>query len=238
MFEKICWIKEKNKINEIDFIHVISIILRCYSEIEYMQNKNKYLNNFTLNQMKNFKIEKCYERINFTFNSETLVLSNVELNILVEEIYSFLEKNYPIGYNYKLIDPIYMSLFLYEFIPRITNTKVDEIEVNDFMLLRKNSNPVPLECSESYKALQKGECVIYTPFNSNHLIDSDYDRLMETLSSIKKNGYPYLGKYIILYNDEPYIRDGQHRASVIKYLYGNIKIPVLRIYIDGDLNDD
>lgn len=41
-------------------------------------------------------------------------------------------------------------------------------------------------------------------------------------------------QYIVLYNNEPYIRDGQHRASSIKYLYGNVKVKVIRFYLKNN----
>ena len=50
------------------------------------------------------------------------------------------------------------------------------------------------------------------------------------LDSVKQNGYPYNNNYIVLYGDDNIIRDGQHRASCLYYLYGNIEIPVMRLH--------
>jgi hypothetical protein len=66
---------------------------------------------------------------------------------------------------------------------------------------------------------------------TNLLGQSDEQRISEVLASIKKNGYPHDGKYIVLYNNELKIRDGRHRASCLLHIFGNIKIPVLRLYL-------
>jgi hypothetical protein len=50
------------------------------------------------------------------------------------------------------------------------------------------------------------------------------------MDSIKEHGYPYNDNYIVLYGDDNIIRDGQHRASCLFVLYGNIEVPVLRMY--------
>lgn len=237
--EQILCIKERFNITEEDFLHILTIILRANIEIDYSIKRNKKLNRFILNEMELFTIEKDNDEIKLGYKDCILNITIDELKELSEQIYSYLNNKYNIKYDYKNFDPIYMSLFLYKHIPKIIKVSYDEFYIDDFRLLRRNSEPVTLESSESYKALKKGvECEIYTPFNSNRLVDSDYDRLLQSLNSIKKYGYPYLEQYVIVYNDEPYIRDGQHRASILKHLYGNIKIPILRIYIGGDLNDD
>lgn len=239
MLKELNAMKVGKEINECEFNHILSILLRTYNEIEYMKRKNKIIDHFTLEQMENLKITKIKEIIKIDYKEEQLTLTVNQLQNISEDIYNYFNKKYPIHYDYRKIDPIYLSLFLYAFLPNIKKVKLDEVFIDDFKLLRRNSNPVTLEESESYKALKLGkECKVYTPFNSNHIVDSDYERLMESVNSIKEHGYPYLEQYIILYNDEFYIRDGQHRASVLKYLYGNIKVPVLRIYIEGDLHDN
>ena len=45
-------------------------------------------------------------------------------------------------------------------------------------------------------------------------------RILDLFDSIKNHGYPYLDQYIILFNGENIVRDGQHRAAVLAHLYG------------------
>ena len=63
-------------------------------------------------------------------------------------------------------------------------------------------------------------------------------RLLNLVNSINHNGYPYLNKHIILFNDEDIIRDGQHRAAILAHLYGiDHKVKVMRfIFSDRDNN--
>lgn len=42
-------------------------------------------------------------------------------------------------------------------------------------------------------------------------------------------GYPRNNELIVLHGDELYIRDGQHRAAILYFFYGNISIPVVKL---------
>lgn len=232
MFNKLLNICNDNKYSNEKINHLFSIILRAWDEIKYMKAKKKNVD-FKIEQMDEFLVEKINASIFLIIRETKIELTLNDLDKLADEIYGYFETKYPINYNYRDFDPIFVSLFLYEYIGKIKEIKFDNVYIDDFKLLRKNSDPVSLDFSESYKALISNDNrQIYTPFKSNHIIDNDYDRLNVSLNGIKKYKYPAFNKYIILYNDEPFIRDGQHRASVIKYLYGNIKVDVLRLYID------
>ena len=57
---------------------------------------------------------------------------------------------------------------------------------------------------------------------------------METLESVKQNGYPFQDKYLVLFNGEDTIRDGQHRAAILAHLYGlDCKVKVMRFDFGG-----
>lgn len=45
-------------------------------------------------------------------------------------------------------------------------------------------------------------------------------RILRLKKSIETNGYPYNGGYITLFGDQNYIRDGQHRATVLQSMHG------------------
>lgn len=67
-------------------------------------------------------------------------------------------------------------------------------------------------------------------FNSNGWRrQSNQERVNYDLEQIKKSGYPVNGELIMLRDDNTII-DGQHRASCLYFLYGNIKVPVRKIY--------
>ena len=65
-------------------------------------------------------------------------------------------------------------------------------------------------------------------------VEKNKDRVIYNLDQIKKDGYPSGRERIILFNDSNQIFDGQHRASCLYYLYGNIRVPVRRMWFkDG-----
>ena len=65
----------------------------------------------------------------------------------------------------------------------------------------------------------------------NYLGVNNRARLTSIFDSIKENGYPYQNNYIILFNGQNIIRDGQHRAAVLAYLNDeNYEIDILRFY--------
>ena len=219
-------------LTEEEFNKILTSILRSYDEIRYMKEKNKNIDTIELSNIDNLMIFKDNDKISISFFKNNFILNMKEFENLISEIYDYLNNTYPINFNYNDIDPIYFSLFLYKELPFITHVKINEVNINSFRMLRFGGNSVPLEETDCYKALVNGKNTkIFHPFPSNHLIDSDYQRIKNAYNSIKMNGYPFQGKYIILYNDEFYIRDGQHRACALKFLYGNISVPVLRIYL-------
>ena len=213
---------------------ILSSFLRAIDELVYMYQKGRVKDCSMLSKTSHLTV--------YNHNNDIIVRGSVANTIGCEEllqskpkIIQYFQRQYPCGIHYESIDPIYLSLFLYKELPFITRTKTGKMHLDEMMLLRRNSAPVPLTESESYKALLAGSpCSIYSPFDSNHVVDSDYQRLSEVLKSIQMNGYPLNDRLITFYNDENYIRDGQHRAAVLKYLYGNKEVPVLRLYLNKE----
>lgn len=70
----------------------------------------------------------------------------------------------------------------------------------------------------------------------NYYGQTNQQRLDNMLDSIKKNGYPYKGKKIVLLKGSNKIYDGQHRAACMYHLWGNKEVPILRItFLDNKL---
>jgi hypothetical protein len=73
----------------------------------------------------------------------------------------------------------------------------------------------------------------YRQFNYFGL--NNKERLADLLNSLKSNGYPYQGKYIILFNGQNIVRDGQHRAAVLAHLYGiDMRIKVMMFHFNDN----
>ena len=62
------------------------------------------------------------------------------------------------------------------------------------------------------------------------------DLIQKLRESIIANGYPSSG-WIVTFGDEPYIRDGQHRAAILYNLYGDIDIPILNFEFSPTYQD-
>lgn len=210
--------------NRKDIAHIYSIILRTNYEMI------KHDNSFELNQMDNFNI-KYNNEFEFTLDNNIFKITKEKIKELVNYIYNYYEKEYPINYDYKLIDPIYFSLFFYDILDKIIHVKEDTINIKDIRLLRYKSNPVKMEDSERYKALLDTNYKMYSPFKSNSVNETPEERLQNILKSIKEKGYGYDNQIAVFYNDESYIRDGQHRVSAVKYLNGDTDIKIIRFYL-------
>jgi hypothetical protein len=74
------------------------------------------------------------------------------------------------------------------------------------------------------KKIKNSPAYRYLDNTSNDFIDYAQDaypgqnnesRLIELRDSIRKNGYPSNKEYIVVFGDQGYIRDGQHRACIL-----------------------
>ena len=67
----------------------------------------------------------------------------------------------------------------------------------------------------------------------NYYGQTNQNRVIEMLESIKANGYPYNNQKIVLLNNNNQIFDGQHRAACLYYLFGDKEIPITRLYFSN-----
>lgn len=73
----------------------------------------------------------------------------------------------------------------------------------------------------------------------NYYNQSNQQRVNSMFESIEKHGYPKNNEYIIVFNDENIIADGQHRAACLYHLKGNVNVPILRmIFKDNKHSSD
>lgn len=126
-------------------------------------------------------------------------------------------------------------------LPELEKVTVDEVYLEDLLIDTYDENGkqilAPLSKSRVYKALcgNSSENDVRKQVNYYHADTctpyENKDRVAYNLNKIAKQGYPARGdERIILFNDSNQIFDGQHRASCLYYLHGNIKIPVRRLW--------
>jgi len=86
----------------------------------------------------------------------------------------------------------------------------------------------------AYKYL-KGDTTHFVNYGQyNYFNLTNETRLLQMAESIKNNGYPHEHKYLILFNGQDIVRDGQHRAAILAYLYGlDYKAKIMRFHFSG-----
>ena len=130
------------------------------------------------------------------------------------------------------LDPVFISYMLWKDLDHLCKVKYDKVYLED-MYGSYQSKCYKLKDSFGLKMINGKINEVEGYRKCNHVGQSDVERYQELIESLKKNGYPYNNNYIVMYGDDNIIRDGQHRASCLYYLYGNIEVPVIRFYFDN-----
>lgn len=128
------------------------------------------------------------------------------------------------------------------FLSNLQSINIEEVKLSELKFIvhsnyKKDMNIIKLKkISETpvYKYLEgkKKDFLKYDQYNYFGMTNEK--RILDLFDSIKNHGYPYLKQYIILFNGENIVRDGQHRAGVLAHLYGlNFKVKILRFNFEG-----
>lgn len=173
-------------------------------------------------------------RVDFTIK-EFLEFSKMVRDSLIE--IDFLQ-----GYKLENFDEHFLKECA-DFLSKLKKIEIEEIELSKLKCIvhfnyRSNLNLMKLVLIDeipAYKYLKgsKDSFLKYGQYNYSGM--SNEKRLLELVESVKKNGYPYLDRYIITFNGQNIIRDGQHRAAVLAHLNGiDTKVKVMNFYFDGE----
>ena len=134
------------------------------------------------------------------------------------------------NFDAKRMDPAFISAMLWKRLPDLVGASIDNVRLGQ-MYGPAGSKVYRLPDSVGVQALKGlSDKNLKISRLTYHIGQTDDERLQELLESIKRNGYPYNDNYIVMYGEDNVIRDGQHRASCLYYLYGDIEVPVLRLY--------
>lgn len=79
----------------------------------------------------------------------------------------------------------------------------------------------------AYRFLSTGNQKFLSYDQKHYFHTTNKDRLLNVATKLEKFGYPYDGKYIILFEGQNIVRDGQHRLAALRYQLGNVKIPMM-----------
>lgn len=111
-----------------------------------------------------------------------------------------------------------------------TTIRMDDILVQTVGIL---GLPVirSIKDSRVVKALHGNDVELNKYKQENLRGQSNIDRMNDIYESIKNKGYPYKEQYIVFFNIQNMIRDGQHRAACLYgYSGGGVDIPIIRLH--------
>lgn len=144
------------------------------------------------------------------------------------------------GFSSKDYDPVFLHDIAHCLIDL---ERVDKatIKLNDILVQTVGIFGLPvvrrLKHSRVVKALGGNDSELNRYKQENLRGQSNKVRVDEIHSSIKKNGYPFKDQYIVLFNNQNMIRDGQHRAACLYYLEGGeLTVPVIRLQFKNGMH--
>lgn len=172
-------------------------------------------------------------------------IDNMRMDFTVDEFLAFsstirdsLESlNVIPGFSLSSFDEHFL-MELSDILPDLKSAFVDEVRIKDLKcIVRKRIikdlffvRSLPVDETPVYKYVKDGSDGYLSYDQFNYFGVTNRDRLESISYSIETNGYPYNDNYIVLINDQNYIRDGQHRAAVLAAKYGvDYKLKVLRL---------
>lgn len=151
------------------------------------------------------------------------------------------------GFDYKDFDPTTI-MGNAEKLLHLQRIKYAELRLDEITIPawheHKEGDPIELRHvleSAIYKALtgdmgEENTVSRVSYFQSPFRRCTNEERIDYQLKRVKENGYPMDGDVITL-NDNNELIDGWHRASVLRYLYGNICVPVRKLIFDTQVFD-
>ena len=161
----------------------------------------------------------------------TLLLSQFELGAMIEAMYELLNLEY--GKDRLFIqdlDPVYLEHMLGVDLPFIQSKEYIDVPIMSLRVFRKdNEDFVPINKHPYYLQLVNKNLHCDEQCITNRKFETNEFRYRQLIASIIVNGYPYKKNHIIIYNNDMIVRDGTHRLALLYKIYGDIKIPVMRI---------
>lgn len=177
------------------------------------------------------------EAIQIFLADHQLDLTTEGLRTLSEELKDTLNDLINVdGFDSRRIDPVYLSGSFSRILKDLERIKIDTVSLGDLRVCYEVGGGfikyTDIPHSRAFKALNGDPRENEDHRSSHHVGQSSQERLDAMKDSISLNGYPKDGQYIILFNDQMVIRDGQHRASCLYHAHGNIEVPVMRLYFN------
>ena len=179
-------------------------------------------------------------------------INNLRIDLTIKEFYKLVDSmrescnklNEPLellkDYN---IDPLFLTL-LAPYLKDLKSTSVKKIKLKELkFLVRKKYSSLPemliprsIENTLIYKSL-KGDKRIKNYKQLNCPGISNNDRINKLIRNFTLDSYQKSNSYITCFNNQLYVRDGQHRCAILAEKYGiNTEIDILFLNFENKYN--
>lgn len=160
----------------------------------------------------------------------------------------FLELEFPLAnslerlinidnFKLKYFDPSFIKS-ISDLLPDLKKVEFEKININKLIVQTKGIFGFPclgsVYKSRVFKALMGNPEENNSYKQVNNLNKSNQDRVNDVLRIIKEKGYPFDNRYIVLFNNQNIIRDGQHRASSLIYTGFTGNLTIIRLYFSNN----
>lgn len=190
-----------------------------------------------------FRIEdNIGEAIHFHYGNEFRLDLTVNEFLSLEEVVDNSVNNLlaTTGFNASNFDPIFLDMFSKDLI-KLESVSFENIRLTNLRVQTKNrlGLPVirPLNQSRVFKALSGVTRELKEYRQENFRGQSNLERVNSMKDYLNNTTYPFNNQYIVLFNNQNIIRDGQHRAACLLFLKGDLEIPVIRMKFKNNFNN-
>ena len=136
------------------------------------------------------------------------------------------------GFKTQYFDPVFLEMCA-DILIDLKEVAFDEVMLSELIISTYNVLGIPimsnLKKSRVTKALNKDYKELDSYVQENMPGQTNRDRVERVWEYMRNCLYPDDSGYIVLFNEQNVIRDGQHRAASLLDIYGDQKIPVIRM---------
>ena len=136
------------------------------------------------------------------------------------------------GFKMNYFDPIFLDM-ISSFLLDLESVSIEKVKLTSLLVKTRNflGMPVmrPLGQSRVIKALKGKTKELENYKQENYKGQTNIDRVKRMKNKIRRSGYPFNEKYIVVFNNQNIIKDGQHRAACLLYEKGDMEVPVVRM---------
>lgn len=191
------------------------------------------------------KTRECWVEVIYLGDYIEVKIDYIKMTVRTEEYHFYVDKILPLVNNIVDIEGFNINLFtpdlfkeIASWIPDLISVKFDDVYLEEVYDTAEWINPKTGEVKYLYKPLKETRILkslrgdfgeVENHVQNNLIQQSNMDRVKRMLLKISKDGYPFDDKYIVLFNEGNVLLDGLHRASCLYFLYGNIRVKMMRL---------